>query len=463
MRQEFPEEQFWALGFSGDGKRWAASGVDHTVAIWDCSSGAVVARSRQGPEAAMDLAFSPDGRRLAIATRRQIKLVDAETAEEVLVLRGRAQLTPSNNGFNARVRFSPDGKSLAAICSDTADPVAVWSIDSEIPARFPDEVRATDRRAVARHLQLALRLMWGAWHTPVARSGARDHVEQSYRVARAHIEQTVRIGLETPLEYLKRAQLFASLGDTSRVEDDLLKATALVPGDNSILAEAGDIYASVGRFASAGRWYARLTAMPGGWANDDWYDVCTRLVLAGDIARYRAFCDSLEGNVDSIAADRLMDLAMSNALAPHPGADHEKLVRIAARLRPGAVAAKRYGMPNWGLLCSAAIQLRAGELSRAEPNFREAIAKAPDTLSRALGAAWLAIALLQEEQKDEAKKWFDQADQFIRDRLPGKRPELEHGTPLTFAHAHWRLLLIVWREAQGRILDMGFPADPFVR
>ena len=60
----------------------------------------------------MDLAFSPDGRRLAVASRQQVKLVDTETAEEVLTLRGRDQLVPDTNGFNPRVRFSPDGRGL---------------------------------------------------------------------------------------------------------------------------------------------------------------------------------------------------------------------------------------------------------------------------------------------------------------------------------------------------------------
>ena len=31
----------------------------------------------------MDLAFSPDGRRLAVASRQQVKLMDTETAEQV--------------------------------------------------------------------------------------------------------------------------------------------------------------------------------------------------------------------------------------------------------------------------------------------------------------------------------------------------------------------------------------------
>ncbi len=73
--------------------------------------------------------------------------MDTETAEEVLTLRGRAQLVSNNHGFNPRVRFSPDGRELLAICDDWTDLMAMWSSVPDAPANSP---RATAWPAVAR-------------------------------------------------------------------------------------------------------------------------------------------------------------------------------------------------------------------------------------------------------------------------------------------------------------------------
>src|SRR5262249_47352769 len=158
--------------------------------IWDCSNGALVAQSRQGPEFAMDVSFSPDESRLAVASRQQIKLVDAETAEEVMVLRGRAQLTPNNNGFNPRVRFSPDGRILVAICSDTSDPVAIWSVGPRSPGGSLDELRRIERRAVAQHLQLAYEGLYRMW-IPSPASVPLERLEQAVRY---HLDQLAKTG-----------------------------------------------------------------------------------------------------------------------------------------------------------------------------------------------------------------------------------------------------------------------------
>ena len=49
------------------------------------------------------------------------------TRRPLLVLRGFAHLHPDTNGFNPRVRFSPDGQRIAAVCHDIAHPVSIWS------------------------------------------------------------------------------------------------------------------------------------------------------------------------------------------------------------------------------------------------------------------------------------------------------------------------------------------------
>ena len=128
LRHTVPDDQLWAVRFSADGGRVAAAGIERTLLVWELETRRLLAQTRQGPEGAMDLDFSPDARRLAIASRHQVTLADAETAEAVLILRGKPQLTPNSHGFNPRVRFSPDGHSLLAVCDDHHDAFAEWAL-----------------------------------------------------------------------------------------------------------------------------------------------------------------------------------------------------------------------------------------------------------------------------------------------------------------------------------------------
>jgi WD40 repeat protein/serine/threonine protein kinase len=148
------DDPLLALAFSPDGAHLAAAGANRrTVLLWDLVAERP-AVTHQGPEQALDLAFSPDGRRLAVASRRMIKLLDAASGEEVLVLRGFAHLHPDTNGFNPRVRFSPDGRRIAAVCHDYANPVSIWSVE-EAGSDPAARLRAAERRAIAAHWEAA--------------------------------------------------------------------------------------------------------------------------------------------------------------------------------------------------------------------------------------------------------------------------------------------------------------------
>src|SRR5262249_16840024 len=63
------------------------------------------------------------GRLLAAASRTQVKVWDVRVNQEVAILRGAPSRT-SDNGFNPRVVWSPDGRRLAATNWDHS--VAVW-------------------------------------------------------------------------------------------------------------------------------------------------------------------------------------------------------------------------------------------------------------------------------------------------------------------------------------------------
>ncbi|MFO1498237.1 MAG: WD40 repeat domain-containing protein [Verrucomicrobiota bacterium] len=96
---------------SPDGARLLTASQDGTARLWDVRMRAAETLLIQGPYQVIDLALSPDARRLAAAIDDQIFFYDAAT--------GRALLKPvaATDGVND-VAFSPDGRSLAAACSD---------------------------------------------------------------------------------------------------------------------------------------------------------------------------------------------------------------------------------------------------------------------------------------------------------------------------------------------------------
>jgi WD40 repeat protein len=134
-----PDDVVLAIAFAPDGKLLAAAGTGRRVVLWDVARG--VERRvlvERAPHPIPNLAYSPDGRSLAVvaagAGAREVLILDPEG--------GAVRARLSGYPLGHVLAFAPDGRTLAVAGSDrsirpfdpgTARPVAALAVHASCP------------------------------------------------------------------------------------------------------------------------------------------------------------------------------------------------------------------------------------------------------------------------------------------------------------------------------------------
>ncbi|MEM6252341.1 MAG: TIR domain-containing protein [Cyanobacteria bacterium P01_D01_bin.156] len=111
--------------FSPDGNTLASASTDQTVNLW-ALDGTLVS-SQTFDDKTKDVSFSPDGNQLAIATHRQVLLVNLDG--EII------HRFPHSDWVNS-VQFSNDGKNLLTA---TRQATQLWNLDGEMLQNMPND------------------------------------------------------------------------------------------------------------------------------------------------------------------------------------------------------------------------------------------------------------------------------------------------------------------------------------
>jgi WD40 repeat protein len=110
--------------FSPDGQRILTSADDNTLSVWDASTGRRVGTPIHVDQIPVSTAFSPDGRRVVIGSRRAAMVYDLSTGQEI-------QPRLEHGDWVTSVAFSPDGRRILTGSDDNT--AQLWDAATHRP------------------------------------------------------------------------------------------------------------------------------------------------------------------------------------------------------------------------------------------------------------------------------------------------------------------------------------------
>jgi WD40 repeat protein/serine/threonine protein kinase len=422
VRSFIGEGAMQSLAFSPDGSRVAAVDGEHRMLLlWDLAAERPVI-THEVPALALDVTFSPDGRRLAVASRELIELLDASSGEEALTLRGFAHLNPDKHGFNPCVRFSPDGRRIAAICHDGLNPVSIWSLEDETAVDPAADLRAAERRSILIH-----------WEAALDAQREKDRARFLFHLKRLEAVTA----LEAP-DHVRRGKLFAWNGQWERAEADFARAFELAPDSSELCFECCEVYGEHGRWDRAAALCARAIAL--GLLDDRQCAECACLRWqAGDREGYRRLCrEMLDRFGQSSDTHTALCVARACLLTPDLADESKRVMLLADRTLTGT---ERMGGNGFIRQIKGLAECRAGHYAQAVEWLCKSQPICTGHCGRSVSTYFLAMAYHRLGRADEARAALAEAHK-----------SMEQETSEVAATGEARVIYeIVRREAQGLI------------
>jgi WD40 repeat protein len=451
------KRQIQKVQLSPHGDRFAAYHADSTVSIYDSRTGDELVTCQGKMEPLYDLAFSPDGGRVAGVAFNSITLWDAATGRE-------AKSLP---GLRGSLAFSPDGRRLVAfdtrrphiVCVDATSGAIVWKCaragasscaafsgdgrrvavgifgnktvrildahtgDEQLSLEGHDDAVAAvafhpvERRLAAVTNSGAL-VLWDldtgreALALPAATRAHGPHIAFSpdghrlYRPISGGVEILDATTLPTdPDRRLERFRRCAERGEWAAAAADHGEFFRLRPGDHATRLLCAELYADGGRWAEAAADYnAALALRP----HDDpmhWFQHAFLHLKAGDHAGYSRHCARmLDRFGKDVSGLPLMYAAHGCVLAPGALDDPRRVVEIAERRL--ALKGQHPGDVLWGQHVLGLARYRAGQYTEAARELAALPANVADYPQGTLNGFVLALTYHKLDRPKEAREQY---------------------------------------------------------
>jgi len=188
-----------SVAFSPDSRRIVTGSWDKTVRVWDAETLQEVLVFFGNEELVTSVAFSPDGRQIASGGKGAVRLWDAESGAELIVLG--EPVVDEDDDYVDFVTFSPDGTCLAVGAVD----VAVWNLETGTKAAvlhahewaFTEVAFAPDGRLIRTWSQDGTERVWDARSGEVLEG---DEVAATARITAELPWRAIPRGIETVVE-----------------------------------------------------------------------------------------------------------------------------------------------------------------------------------------------------------------------------------------------------------------------